>query len=134
MVCPGLECIQSTDGVCQKDSDLILHLDDPGVLSLIIGVPLLEHGLGDHLDSVGKLVIQEADVVFHDEVKIVGFGALVMTDGGCKVAECLLLLCDPGCQFPDHFGQPDAGVRDHTDMGVESWQGEVVSSTWWLLG
>ena len=73
-------------------------------------------------------------MVLHEEVVVVVVGATVTTDGKHEAGECLLLLCDPGCQFPDHDRQPDAGARGHTDMGVESWLGELVSNTRWLLG
>ena len=60
---PGLECIQSIKGSHQQGPDLLLHLDDPGVQSLIVGVPLLKHGLGDHVHRVRELVMQEPVVL-----------------------------------------------------------------------
>ena len=81
--------------------------------SFIKGVPLLEHGLGDPVHCVGELVVQEPDVRLHQEVKVVGASAIVMSDGGLEADQSLLLLCDPGCQGPDHGGQPDAGGRGH---------------------
>jgi len=79
---PGLECIQSIKGSHHQVPDLLLHLGDPGVLSLIKGVPLLNHGLEDQVHSVGELAMQEPDVRLHQEVEVVGVSAIVMTDGG----------------------------------------------------
>ena len=134
LVCPGLECIHGINGILQHGLDLIPHLDDPDVLCLIIGVHLLKHGLLDAVNINKELVVDKPDVMLYEKVEIVVISARVMTDGGHKAAEYPLLLCDPGCQFPDHDRQPDAGARGHTDMGVESWLGELVSNTRWLLG
>ena len=77
------------------------------------GVPLVNHGIRDHVTFVGKLTGQEPDVVLHKEVVVVVISASVTTDGGHKAGECMLLHCDPGGQHSDHGGQLDAGSRGH---------------------
>ena len=114
VVGPGLEYMR---GIKQQVTNLILHLDDPGVLGLIVGLELLEHGRSHRVHCVGELAVQELNVLLQLEVialdELLRDDLRVTTDGGREVGEGLLLHCDPGRQCPDHGGQPDAGSGGH---------------------
>ena len=97
----------------QQVPNLVLHLTDPGVLGLIKGLKLLEHDPSYRVHSVDELLVQELHVLLQLEVVVVEVGASVSTDGGREAGERLLLLRDPGCQGPDHCGQPHAGSGGH---------------------
>ena len=114
VVGPDLECFRD---IKQQVTNLVLHLDDPEVLGLIEGLDLLEYGRGHRVHCVDELLVQELNVLLKLEViavdELLGDDLSVTTDGGREVGESLLLRCDPGGQFPDHGGQPDAGGRGH---------------------
>ena len=114
VVGPGLECAR---GIKQQVTNLVLHLDDPGVLGLIKGLELLKHGPSNSVHIVDELVVQELNVLLQLEFialdELLRDGLSVATDGGREVGEGLLLHCDPGSQCPDHGGQPDAGSGGH---------------------
>ena len=101
----------------QQVTNLVLHLTDPGVLGLIKGLELLEHDPSYRVHSVDELVVQELHVLLQLELialdELLRDDLLVTTDGGREVGEGLLLLRDPGCQGPDHCGQPHAGSGGH---------------------